>query len=118
VFINPPIRFHSVELPAAGSQTATTTSALQSDANPRNTPFPRPHHTDQRQVWVYGNSFESTLVAVVVPEKKKLLAWAAAEGLPGDFEVRVLRALRGPTGKRCAAPCCWLPLRVCGSVAL
>jgi hypothetical protein len=41
------------------------------------------------QVWVYGNSFESTLVAVVVPEAPKLLAWAAAEGLPGDYEVRV-----------------------------
>ena len=40
------------------------------------------------QIWVYGNSFESSLVAVVVPEEKKLLAWAAAQGLPEDFQVR------------------------------
>ncbi|KAI8475864.1 MAG: hypothetical protein J3K34DRAFT_17054 [Monoraphidium minutum] len=38
------------------------------------------------QVWVYGNSFESTLVAVVVPDEKKAAAWAAAEGLPTDLK--------------------------------
>jgi len=37
------------------------------------------------QVWVYGNSFESTLVAVVVPDEKKILAWAASQGLPADI---------------------------------
>ena len=41
-----------------------------------------------QQVWVYGNSFESVLVAVVVPDEKKLLAWAKGEGLPQDFKVR------------------------------
>ncbi|GBF97083.1 hypothetical protein Rsub_10094 [Raphidocelis subcapitata] len=41
------------------------------------------------QVWVYGNSFEATLVAVVVPEEKKLLAWAGANGLPQDFKLLV-----------------------------
>lgn len=38
------------------------------------------------QIWVYGNSFESFLVAVVVPERKPLEDWAAANNLSGDFE--------------------------------
>ncbi|KAK1358749.1 Long-chain-fatty-acid--CoA ligase [Heracleum sosnowskyi] len=37
-------------------------------------------------IWVYGNSFESFLVAVVVPERKPLEDWAAANNLSGDFE--------------------------------
>jgi long-chain acyl-CoA synthetase len=28
------------------------------------------------QVWVYGSSYESVLVAVVVPKKPALLSWA------------------------------------------
>lgn len=40
------------------------------------------------QIWVYGNSFESCLVAVVVPQKKALMAWAAKHGLQGTYEVR------------------------------
>jgi len=40
------------------------------------------------QLWVYGNSFESCLLAVVVPQKKGLMAWAAKQGLQGSFEVR------------------------------
>ncbi|XP_078430538.1 long-chain acyl-CoA synthetase 2 [Wolffia australiana] len=32
-------------------------------------------------IWVYGNSFESFLVGVVVPEKAALEGWAAANGL-------------------------------------
>jgi long-chain acyl-CoA synthetase len=32
------------------------------------------------QIWLYGSSFEATLVAVVVPVKDKLLAWAAGHG--------------------------------------
>jgi hypothetical protein len=61
----------------------------------------KPHRTDlvarrlphlapvrPSQVWVYGNSFESTLVAVVVPDEKKFGAWAAGEGLPRDLKVR------------------------------
>ena len=31
-------------------------------------------------LWVYGNSFESFLVAVVVPNEAKLLAWAKSKG--------------------------------------
>lgn len=37
-------------------------------------------------IWVYGNSFESFLVAVVVPEKKALDDWAAAHNLTDDFK--------------------------------
>jgi long-chain acyl-CoA synthetase len=31
------------------------------------------------QIWLYGSSFEATLVAVVVPVKDKLMAWAAGQ---------------------------------------
>ena len=37
------------------------------------------------QVWVYGNSFESSLVAVVVPKEEALSSWAAANGIEGGF---------------------------------
>lgn len=43
------------------------------------------------QVWVYGNSFESCLVAVVVPKEKALLAWADKQGLQGTYQVRLRR---------------------------
>ena len=36
------------------------------------------------QVWVYGNSFKSTLIAVVVPSAE-LKKWAAANGIEGDM---------------------------------
>ncbi|CAD6256684.1 unnamed protein product [Miscanthus lutarioriparius] len=36
-------------------------------------------------VWVYGNSFESFLVAVVVPETQALEEWAAPNNKAGDF---------------------------------
>lgn len=36
------------------------------------------------QIWVYGNSYESTLVAVVVPEAGGLQAWARQAGVSGD----------------------------------
>ena len=35
------------------------------------------------QVWVYGNSFKSCLVAVVVPKKEALEAWAKDAGVKG-----------------------------------
>ena len=38
------------------------------------------------QVWIYGNSFESFLVAVANPNKEALESWAAANGISGDFE--------------------------------
>ncbi|PIA52441.1 hypothetical protein AQUCO_01000367v1 [Aquilegia coerulea] len=37
-------------------------------------------------VWVYGNSFESFLVAVVVPDRKAIEDWAAAHNETGDFQ--------------------------------
>ncbi|KAG2562696.1 hypothetical protein PVAP13_8KG240800 [Panicum virgatum] len=36
-------------------------------------------------VWVYGNSFESFLVAVVVPERQALEEWVATNKKAGDF---------------------------------
>ncbi|KAK9817139.1 hypothetical protein WJX72_010149 [[Myrmecia] bisecta] len=42
----------------------------------------------KRRVWVYGSSFESCLVAVVVPNEAALTAWAKASGRPHtDFKV-------------------------------
>lgn len=37
------------------------------------------------QVWVYGNSFESCLVAVVNPNKKAVESWAGSNEVSGDF---------------------------------
>ena len=37
------------------------------------------------QIWVYGNSLESTLVAVAVPNERTLLEWAQTNGEEGDF---------------------------------
>ncbi|KAI3756880.1 hypothetical protein L1987_56704 [Smallanthus sonchifolius] len=36
-------------------------------------------------IWIYGNSFESFLVAVVNPNKESLESWAAENGVAGDF---------------------------------
>jgi len=46
------------------------------------------------QVWVYGNSFKSTLVAVVVPAAGPLAAAAAAAGLsPADLSAPALKEM-------------------------
>ena len=37
------------------------------------------------QIWVYGNSYESTLVAIIVPDHRVLTAWAKDAGAGGDF---------------------------------
>lgn len=37
-------------------------------------------------VWVYGNSFQSFLVAVVNPNKAALEKWAGENGIDGDFK--------------------------------
>ncbi|KAK1324112.1 Long chain acyl-CoA synthetase 2 [Acorus calamus] len=37
-------------------------------------------------IWVYGNSFESFLVGVVVPDKKCIEVWASANDVTGDFK--------------------------------
>jgi len=38
------------------------------------------------QIWIYGTSTESFLVAVVVPYKHKLEAWASENSVSGSFE--------------------------------
>lgn len=37
------------------------------------------------QIWVYGSSFKSSLVAVVVPEKHALTDWAKSNGKTGSL---------------------------------
>lgn len=37
-------------------------------------------------IWIYGNSFESSLVAIIVPCQAVLEDWAKATGLEGDFQ--------------------------------
>ncbi|KAH9302807.1 hypothetical protein KI387_014390, partial [Taxus chinensis] len=37
-------------------------------------------------IWVYGNSFESFLVAIVIPNPQSLESWANANGETGNFE--------------------------------
>ncbi|KAB1209886.1 Long chain acyl-CoA synthetase 4 [Morella rubra] len=41
--------------------------------------------SDIDSIWVYGNSFESFLVAVVNPNKDALERWAEQNGVSGDF---------------------------------
>lgn len=36
------------------------------------------------QIWVYGNSFESCLVAVINPSKRAVEEWAEQNGVSGD----------------------------------
>lgn len=42
-------------------------------------------HPCNVQIWVYGNSFESTLLAVCVPNEPALTEWARSNGVEGDF---------------------------------
>lgn len=35
---------------------------------------------------MYGNSYESTLVAIVVPDKKQLMGWAKENGMGSDLK--------------------------------
>lgn len=37
------------------------------------------------QIWVYGNSFESFLIAIINPNKQALEHWAELTGITGDF---------------------------------
>lgn len=37
------------------------------------------------QIWIYGNSFKSSLVAVVVPNAETLQAFATEKGIAGQF---------------------------------
>lgn len=38
------------------------------------------------QVWVYGNSFKSCIVAIVVPDVAVLVPWAEANGITGTTQ--------------------------------
>ncbi|KAA8528236.1 hypothetical protein F0562_035513 [Nyssa sinensis] len=40
---------------------------------------------DIDSIWIYGNSFESFLIAVINPNKQALERWAEDNGVPGDF---------------------------------
>lgn len=37
------------------------------------------------QIWIYGSSYESFLVAVANPNKESLQSWAQDSGVIGDF---------------------------------
>eukprot|EP00898_Chlorokybus_atmophyticus_P000746 jgi/Chlat1/1672/Chrsp127S01906 len=38
------------------------------------------------QIWLYGNSFETSLVCVAVPKEDKIMAWAKENGVNGSLE--------------------------------
>ncbi|CAM8956253.1 unnamed protein product [Rhodiola kirilowii] len=40
---------------------------------------------DIDSIWIYGNSFESFLIAIVNPNQQKIEQWASHNGLSGDF---------------------------------
>ncbi|XVE58060.1 hypothetical protein DITRI_Ditri04bG0140000 [Diplodiscus trichospermus] len=42
--------------------------------------------SDIDSIWIYGNSFESFLVAVVNPNKQAMECWAAENDISGDFD--------------------------------
>ncbi len=44
------------------------------------------------QIWVYGNSLESSLVAVAVPKSKWLEDWAKSAGIDGGFKELVKKS--------------------------
>merc|ERR1712065_74946 len=41
------------------------------------------------QIWIYGNSFHTTLVAVIVPDPETIMPWCKQQGIEGDFEKAV-----------------------------
>jgi hypothetical protein len=59
------------------------------------------------ELWVYGNSLESLLVAVVVPKRKLLLEWAAGRGVTGGW--------RGGGGRSSVLQCGVVPVSGCCS---
>ncbi|ESW12466.1 hypothetical protein PHAVU_008G115400 [Phaseolus vulgaris] len=38
------------------------------------------------QIWVYGNNFESLLMAVVVPQRKAIADWSLVHNVSDDFK--------------------------------
>ena len=50
------------------------------------------------QIWVYGNSFHTTLIAVIVPDPETIMPWCKANDVEGDYET----AMQNPkVGGRC-----------------
>ncbi|KAG8375103.1 hypothetical protein BUALT_Bualt10G0065500 [Buddleja alternifolia] len=41
--------------------------------------------TDIESIWIYGNSFESSLVAIINPSQRAVEQWAEQNGISGDF---------------------------------
>ncbi|EDQ87794.1 uncharacterized protein MONBRDRAFT_33146 [Monosiga brevicollis MX1] len=37
------------------------------------------------QIWIYGNSFHTTLIAVIVPDPDTIMPWCKEQGIQGDF---------------------------------
>ncbi len=79
---------------------------------------------DVEQVWVYGNSFKSCLLAVVVPTVSAAEKWGAANGVKGTYAeicaseaysaalLKDLQATGGWPGAvlgRCCCCCCCPP---------
>ncbi|KAK9275449.1 hypothetical protein L1049_022715 [Liquidambar formosana] len=42
--------------------------------------------SDIDSIWIYGNSFESFLVAIINPNEQALERWAEENGVSGDFD--------------------------------
>ena len=60
------------------------------------------------QIWVYGSSLESHLLAVVVPAAKPALAWAAENNVACTKGVQVGRDIAAPLRKSREKVCvCW-----------
>jgi hypothetical protein len=74
-----------------------------------------PSPSTPKKVWVYGDSYQAKLVAVVVPGERPLLNWAKDNGKagarpPGDTPGRDWRAVAGLAGPRAPLRGCRCPL--------
>ena len=50
------------------------------------------------QIWIYGNSYESYLVAIVVPVERELKSWASSAGISGSIE-EICKSPKVPSGR-------------------
>ncbi len=55
---------------------------------------------------VYGSSLESSLVAVVVPDKRALQGWASSAGVAGSFEELCQSDKARPCQRSLSTGCC------------
>ena len=57
------------------------------------------------QIWVYGNSFFTQLIAVIAPDPERLNPWAKQQGIwVEDFAVLCAKPQVAPP---VASRCCW-----------